>query len=58
MKKELKEVIEKFKEVSEQLKKFESRDQAIKYLVQETDLSQEECSNAYDCIVSIDGKKQ
>ena len=39
---EIQTVIEKFKEVRDLLKKFDNRDEAIEYLVNETKLSKEE----------------
>ena len=51
---EIKDVIEKFKEVSDILKKFDNRDEAIEYLINETKLSKEECSTAYDIIMKIE----
>lgn len=50
-----KNAIEKFKEVRDILKKFGNRDEAIEYLVNETKLSKEECSTAYDIIMKIEG---
>ena len=48
---ELARSIEIFKEVkNELLENFSTRDEAIKYLVKETNLSEEECSNAYDIL--------
>ena len=50
--------IERFKEVkNELLENFSSGDEAIKYLVKETNLSEEECSNAYDILFKIDFSK-
>lgn len=50
--------IEKLKEVkNELLEKFSDRDEAIEYLVKETNLSEEECSNAYNILVKIDFSK-
>lgn len=46
--------IEKFKEVRDILKKFDNKDEAIEYLANETKLSKEECSTAYDIIVKIE----
>ena len=48
------EVIEKFKEVKDILKEFSTKDEAIEYLVNETKLSKEECSAAYDIIMKIE----
>jgi len=42
------ETIKKMTKVKGLLKKFDSRDKAIEYLVKETKLSKEECSMAYD----------
>lgn len=54
MNNEIKNVVEKFKEVKNILKKFASKDEAIEYLVNETKLSKEECSTAYDIIIKIE----
>ena len=54
MNSEIQTVIEKFKEVREILKKFDNRDEAIEYLVNETKLSKEECSTTYDIIMKIE----
>lgn len=55
---EVTKVIEIFKEVkNELLENFSTRDEAIEYLVKETNLSEEECSNAYDILVKIDFSK-
>ena len=54
MNNEVKQVIEKFKEVKDILKEFANKDEAIEYLVNETKLSKEECSNAYDIIMKIE----
>lgn len=54
MNNEVKQVIEKFKEVKDILKEFANRDEAIEYLVNETKLSKEECSTAYDIIMKIE----
>ncbi len=54
MNSEIQTVIEKFNEVREILKKFDNRDEAIEYLVNETKLSKEECSTAYDIIMKIE----
>lgn len=51
---EVKNVIEKFKEVKNILKNFTDRNEAIEYLVNETKLSKEECSTAYDIIMKIE----
>lgn len=55
MNNEVKKVIEKFKEVKNILKDFSNKDEAIEYLVNETKLSKEECSTAYDIIMKIEG---
>ena len=50
--------IEILKEVkNELLENFSTRDEAIEYLVKETNLSEEECSNAYDILIKIDFSK-
>jgi len=54
MNKEIKDVIEKFQEVKNILKDFAGKDEAIEYLVNETKLSKEECSAAYDIIIKIE----
>ncbi len=54
MNNEVKKVIEKFKEVKNILKDFSNKDEAIEYLVDETKLSKEECSTAYDIIMKIE----
>ena len=53
----LKEAIDRLKEAKEILEKFSSREEAIEYLVNETKLSKEECSNAYDILIRIDLNK-
>ncbi|MCM1269888.1 MAG: hypothetical protein NC247_04575 [Ruminococcus flavefaciens] len=55
---EIAKYIERLKEVkNELLENFSNRDEAIEYLVKETNLSEEECSNAYDILVKIDFSK-
>lgn len=54
MNNEVKKVIEIFKETKNILKNFSNRDEAIEFLVSETKLSKEECSNAYDIIMKIE----
>ncbi|MBQ8350045.1 MAG: hypothetical protein IJY19_10500 [Ruminococcus sp.] len=55
---EIAKYIERLKEVkNELLENFSDRDEAIEYLVKETNLSEEECSNAYDILVKIDFSK-
>lgn len=51
---EVKKVIKKFKEVKKILEYFSSKNAAIEYLVNETKLSEEECSSAYDIIMKIE----
>ncbi len=56
---EVKKIIEKFKEVKKELlEKFSNREDAIEYLVKETNLSKDECSNAYDLLIKIDFSKK
>ena len=54
MNSEIQAVIEKIKEVRDILKKFGNKDEAIEYLVNETNLSKKECSVAYDIIIKIE----
>lgn len=55
---EIAKYIERLKEVKNKLlENFSNRDEAIEYLVKETNLSEEECSNAYDILVKIDFSK-
>ena len=54
MNNEVKKVFEKFKEVKNILKDFSTKDEAIEYLVNETKLSKEDCSTAYDIIMKIE----
>ena len=54
MNNEVTKVIEKFKEVKNILKDFSNKDEAIEYLVNETKLSKEDCSTAYDIIMKIE----
>ena len=54
MNNEVKKVIEKFKEVKNILKDFSNKDEAIESLVNETKLSKEDCSTAYDIIMKIE----
>lgn len=55
---ELEKYIKKLKEVkNELLENFSNKNEAIEYLVKETNLSEEECSNAYDILVKIDFSK-
>lgn len=58
MSNEIAKYIERIKEVkNELLENFSNRDEAIEYLVKETNLSEEECSNAYDILIKIDFSK-
>ncbi len=54
MNNEVKNVIDKFKELKNILENFTDRNEAIVYLVNETKLSKEECSTAYDIIMKIE----
>ncbi|MCH5186572.1 MAG: hypothetical protein J1F64_10705 [Oscillospiraceae bacterium] len=50
--------IEKLKEVKNELSEnFSTKDEAIEYLVKETNLPAKECSDAYDILVKIDFSK-
>lgn len=51
---EIQAIIEKFKEVRDILKDFNNRNEAIEFLINETKLSKEECSTAYDVIIKIE----
>lgn len=51
---EVKQVVLKFKEVKDILKEIADKDEAIEYLVNETKLSKEECTTAYDIIMKIE----
>ncbi len=50
----VKQVVLKFKEVKDILKEIADKDKAIEYLVNETKLSKEECTTAYDIIMKIE----
>lgn len=54
MNNEIQTVIQKFKEVRDLLKKFDNKEEAIKFLIGETKLSKEECSTAYDIIMKME----
>ena len=54
MNNEVEKAIEKFKEVKNLLKSFSDIDEAIKFLANETKLSIQECSDAYDIIMKIE----
>ena len=53
MNNEIETATQKFKEVRDILKNFSNKDEAIEFLVNETKLSKEECSTAYDIIIKI-----
>lgn len=53
MNNEIKKSIAKFKEVKKILKNFSNKYEAIEYLINETNLSKEEFSTAYDIIIKI-----
>ncbi len=58
MSNEVKKYIERLKEVKEELlEKFSTKEEAIEYFMKETNLSKEECSNAYDILIKIDFSK-
>ncbi len=51
---EVKKYIEILKKVKKELlENFSTREEAIEYLMKETNLSKEECSNAYDLLIKI-----
>ena len=54
MNNEIQTVIQRFKEVRDLLKNFDNKEVAIKFLVDETKLSKEECSTAYDIIMKME----
>lgn len=54
---DLKNSLTRFQEVKNILSKFESREEAIDYLVKETKLSVSECTNAYDILIKLDINK-
>lgn len=45
--------INKFKSVKSILKKFNSKKDAVDYLMQETNLPKKECEEAYDIIIKL-----
>lgn len=51
---EVQNVIEKFREVRDLLKNFDNKDEAVEFLVNETKLTKEECSMAYDIIMKVE----
>lgn len=53
-----KESIDRLKETKETLKKFSSREETIEHLINETNLSEEECSKAYDFLINLDFDKK
>ena len=55
---EFRNYVNKQKEFKKIISKFDSKDQAIDYLVNETGLSREECSCAYDLTMKIDYEKK
>lgn len=54
MNKKLKEAILKLKNSKKILEKFSTREEAIEFLIKETGLSKEECTNAYDLLMKLD----
>lgn len=51
---QLKSAITKLKEVKELLRGFSNKEVAVAYLMEETKLSKDECSKAYDFIIKVD----
>lgn len=49
----VKETIKRFKETKELLLEFPTKEEAVNYLVNETGISKEECSTAYDFIMKM-----
>ena len=58
MNNKFKESIDRLKETKDTLKKFSSREEAIEHLINETNLSEEECSKAYDFLINLDFDKK
>ena len=54
MENKLKEAINHLNETKEILENFSSKEEAVEYLVKETGLPKEECSNAYDFLMKFD----
>lgn len=46
--------IKRLKEAKKILIKFKTKEEAVEYLVKETGISKEECSNAYDIFIKIE----
>lgn len=55
---QLKESIERLKDAKRMLDQFPTKEEAVEYLVKETGISKEECSNAYDILIRIDLDKE
>ena len=51
MDKKIKDAVNKLKEVKDILKKFSNEEEGVQYLVNETGLSKEECTSAYNFII-------
>lgn len=49
--------MQRMKEFKEIMSKFDSKEEAIKYLIKETGLSKQECEKAYDFILRLDVEK-
>lgn len=58
MSNELKEAILKLQEVKGVLENFSNREEAIKFLAEETGISKEECASAYDFLLKVNLDKK
>ena len=58
MNNELKKAILKLNVIKDLLEKFSNRDEAIKFLAEETGISKEECATAYDFLVKVNLDKK
>ena len=54
----IKQSLERLKEAKEILKQFETKEEAVEYLVKETGISKDECSNAYDIFMKMNLEKE
>lgn len=54
----IKESINRLRELKEILGKFSAKKDAVEYLIKETNLSEEECSKAYDFLMNLDLDKK
>lgn len=54
---EVRNSIDVFMEIKERIMRFKTKEEALKFLVHETNLSKKECSSAYDFIMKLDFDK-